>query len=304
VADKDLSICLTGATGWLGRSLLEVPNDSTTPHRFSIYGRNSSTILNDLGKSFKIKPFDLQAIAKDEYEVFAPLAFATRDKITKMNLEEYINANKRIIADAVSVILRGNVRSVINISSGVVSHKSESQQADPSYKVYAELKEFQEQEFAAACDATGSQFINCRVYSLSGIDMIEPSKFAIGNLVQQAILKGAIELNSKSSVIRRYMDSRDLMYLLLKCVGAKSTLNLESGGEEVTLLELSKSILVQFNCSTENIFFKTDEILLSNNYSSDKEDFENLAKKFDYPLTNLAGQVENVANTLKRKILH
>jgi len=304
VADKDLSICLTGATGWLGRSLLEVPNDSTTPHRFSIYGRNSSTILNDLGKSFKIKPFDLQAIAKDEYEVFAPLAFATRDKITKMNLEEYINANKRIIADAVSVILRGNVRSVINISSGVVSHKSESQQADPSYKVYAELKEFQEQEFAAACDATGSQFINCRVYSVTGIDMIEPSKFAIGNLVQQAILKGAIELNSKSSVIRRYMDSRDLMYLLLKCVGAKSTLNLESGGEEVTLLELSKSILGQFNCSTENIFFKTDEILLSNNYSSDKEDFENLAKKFDYPLTNLAEQVENVANTLKRKILH
>jgi DNA-binding XRE family transcriptional regulator len=94
------------------------------------------------------------------------------------------------------------------------------------------------------------------------------------------------------------------MYLLLKCVGAKSTLNLESGGEEVTLLELSKSILVQFNCSTENIFFKTDEILLSNNYSSDKEDFENLAKKFDYSLTNLAEQVENVANTLKRKILH
>ena len=69
MADKDLSICLTGATGWLGRSLLEVPNDSTTPHRFSIYGRNSSTILNDLGKSFKIKPFDLQAIAKDEFEV-------------------------------------------------------------------------------------------------------------------------------------------------------------------------------------------------------------------------------------------
>jgi hypothetical protein len=94
------------------------------------------------------------------------------------------------------------------------------------------------------------------------------------------------------------------MYLLLKCVGAKSTLNLESGGEEVTLLELSKSILGQFNCSTENIFFKTDEILLSNNYSSDKEDFENLAKKFDYSLTNLAEQVENVANTLKRKILH
>lgn len=303
MADKALSICLTGATGWLGRSLLEVPLNSTTPHRFSIYGRNSSMISNDFGKSFQVKTFDTEVIAKGEYDVFAPLAFATRDKITKVNQEEYVTSNKKIIADAVSVILRGNVGSVINISSGVVSYKSESQRVDPSYNVYAELKDFQEQEFAAACDATGSQFINCRVFSVTGIDMTEPSKFAIGNLIEQTILKSSIELNSKSSVVRRYMDTRDLMYLLLKCVGENSSLNLESGGEEANLIELSKRILEQFNYSTENISFKTDETLLSNNYLSNRDDFETLANKFDYPLTHLAEQIDNVEKAIRKKTL-
>jgi nucleoside-diphosphate-sugar epimerase len=291
------------ATGWLGRSLLEVPLDSTTPHRFSIYGRKSSIILSDFGKSFQVKTFDPEVIAKDEYDVFAPLAFATRDKITKVNQEEYVTSNKRIIADAVSVILRGNVGSVINISSGVVSYKSDSQQVDPSYNLYAELKDFQEQEFAAACEATGSQFINCRVFSVTGIDMTEPSKFAIGNLVEQTILRGAIELNSKSSVLRRYMDTRDLMHLLLKCVGENQIVNLESGGEEVNLIELSKSILEQFNYSTENISFKTDETLLTNNYLSNRDDFETLANKFDYPLTRLAEQISNVEKAIRKKTL-
>ena len=303
MADKALSICLTGATGWLGRSLLEVPLNSTTPHRFSIYGRNSSMISNDIGKSFQVKTFDTEVIAKGEYDVFAPLAFATRDKITKVNQEEYVTSNKKIIADAVSVILRGNVGSVINISSGVVSYKSESQRVDPSYNVYAELKDFQEQEFAAACDATGSQFINCRVFSVTGIDMTEPSKFAIGNLIEQTILKSSIELNSKSSVVRRYMDTRDLMYLLLKCVAENSSLNLESGGEEVNLIDLSKRILEQFNYSTENISFKTDETLLTNNYLSNRDDFETLANKFDYPLTHLAEQIDNVEKAIRKKTL-
>ena len=301
--DKALSICLTGATGWLGRSLLEVPLDSTTPHRFSIYGRNSSVILNDFGKSFQVKTFDPELIAKDHYDVFAPFAFATRDKMTKANQEEYVTSNKRIIADTVSVILRGNVGSVINISSGIVSYKSESQRVDPSYNVYADLKDFQEQELAAACDATGSQFINCRVFSVTGIDMTEPSKFAIGNLIEQTILRSAIELNSKSSVVRRYMDTRDLMYLLLKCVGENSTVNLESGGEEVNLIELSKSILEQFNYSTENISFKTDKTLLTNNYLSNRDDFETLANKFDYPLTHLAEQIGNVEKAIRKKAL-
>jgi hypothetical protein len=133
--------------------------------------------------------------------------------------------------------------------------------------------------------------------------MTEPSKFAIGNLIEQTILRSAIELNSKSSVVRRYMDTRDLMYLLLKCVGENSNLNLESSGEEVSLIELSRSILEQFNYPIENISFKTDETLLTNNYLSSRDDFETLAIKFDYPLTHLAQQIGNVEKAIRKKIL-
>ena len=300
--NPELSICLTGATGWLGRSLLEVLNDSKSPHKIALHGRNESTILSDSGQAFNVQLFDLETIIKQEFDVFAPLAFATRDKMNKMSEEEYSSFNKNIIADAVNVIRGGNVGSVINLSSGVVSQKSESQQKDPSYSLYADLKEFQENEFANACSDVGIPFINCRVFSVTGIDMREPSKFAIGNLVKQAMIEGSIVLNSKSSVKRRYMDSRDLMYLLIKCVGKGSSLNIESGGEAVDLVNLSKKILKEFERAMGNISFATDELQETNDYFSYRDDFEIIAKSHDYSLSSLAMQIRNVAISIQNQI--
>jgi nucleoside-diphosphate-sugar epimerase len=293
-------VCITGATGWLGQSLLNANRDSLTQYHFDAFGRSKSEILTDSGKSIQNHPFDLQKITSKEYDIFAPFAFATRDRALQMNDQDYIDLNKAIIVDAVNVIRTGKVGSVLNISSGVVTKKSESQLLDDSYSIYADLKRFQEDVFSNACNSVGIPFINCRVFSLSGQDMKEPSKYAIGNLLYQAISTGSIQLSSKGLVTRRFMDSRDLMTLLLECVRRGDSVSLESGGEKVHLIELARQILRLYGHAPDSITFADTNETQSNEYFSSENDFEKIADETNYALANILEQIANVAKSFER----
>jgi nucleoside-diphosphate-sugar epimerase len=293
-------VCITGATGWLGQSLLNANRDSLTQYHFDAFGRSKSEILTGFGKSIQNHPFDLQKITSKEYDIFAPFAFATRDRALQMNDQDYIDLNKAIIVDAVNVIRTGKVGSVLNISSGVVTQKSESQLLDNSYSIYADLKRFQEDVFSKACNSVGIPFINCRVFSLSGQDMKEPLKYAIGNLLYQAISTGSIQLRSKGLVTRRFMDSRDLMTLLLEYVRRGDSVSLESGGEKVDLIQLARQILTLYGHAPNSITFADTNETQSNEYFSSENDFEKLADETNYALANILEQIANVAKSLER----
>jgi nucleoside-diphosphate-sugar epimerase len=300
LAGETLNVCITGATGWLGQSLLHANRYSLAHHHFDAFGRSESEILTDSGDSIQNHLFDLKKITSKEYDIFAPLAFATRDKALQMSDQDYIYLNKAIVIDAVNVIRAGNVGSVLNISSGVVVQKSQSQLLDSSYSIYADLKRFQEDLFSSACNSVGIPFINCRVFSLSGQDMKEPSKYAIGNLVQQAISTGSIQLSSKGSVIRRYMDSRNLMSLLLEYVRRGDSISVESGGEKVDLFQLAKQILKQYGHAPDSISFADPNETQSNEYFSSENHFETIASETNYGLSSIAEQITNVAKSLER----
>ena len=300
MAIETLTVCITGATGWLGSSLLHANQDSLAQLQFDAFGRSESKILTDTGKSIQTHLFDLKKITSKEYDIFAPLAFATRDKALQMSDRDYIDLNKAIVIDAVSVIRAGKVGSVLNISSGVVIQKSESQRLDSSYSIYADLKRFQEDLFSSACDSVGIPFINCRVFSLSGQDMKEPSKYAIGNLLCQAISTGSIQLSSKGLVVRRYMDSRDLMTLLLEYVRRGDSVSVESGGEKVDLIQLARQILKLYGHSPDAITFADTSTTQSNAYFSSEDYFEKIAGETNYTLTGIMDQIANVAKSLER----
>jgi nucleoside-diphosphate-sugar epimerase len=296
--NKKLTICLTGATGWLGKSLIHAHGDLQDPHEFVAYGRSKSDISTDSGIAIENHKFDLNDISNRQFDVFAPFAFATREKALQMNDLDYISLNKELIADAVKVIRAGNVGSVLNISSGVVTQISESQSNDTSYSVYANLKRFQEEAFSAACDSVGIPLINCRVFSLSGKDMKEPLKYAIGNLVNQAITTRSIQLNSSGLVMRRYLDSRDLMILLLEYVMRGESVSIESGGEKIELSQLARLVLNHFNLPIDRIIYADTSVSLSNEYLSKRNDFERIAEEVNHSLAGLKKQIENVEKSL------
>ena len=294
-----LSICLTGASGWLGRSLLAASDMGEEKLEFSIFGRQESTVKVFAGKEFHVSKFDIEKVTNQDFDVFAPFAFLTRDKAVNQKDEDYVVANLRLISEAASVVRRGRVGSLLNISSGIVKSVSDLQKTDKTYSQYAELKRIQEEELANACSSIGIPFINCRVYSLTGVDMQEPVKYAIGDLLFQAFTKGFIELNSKSLVTRRYMDSRDLMSLLVNQVKAGESAHLESGGQKIDIIEMAEIIVKKFNLGKNPIRYKTDNPLPNNEYFSEKNHFELMANVSGYELIDLEGQINNVTTALK-----
>jgi len=300
LASETLTVCITGATGWLGQSLLHARQDSLVQHHFDAFGRTESEILTNSGKSIRTHMFDLKKITSKQYDIFAPLAFATRDKSLQMSDQDYIDVNRGMVFDAASVIRAGKVGSVLNISSGVVIQKSESQLIDRSYSIYADLKRFQEDLFSSSCDSVGIPFINCRVFSLSGEDMKEPLKYAIGDLVYQAISTGSIQLSSKGLVVRRYMDSRDLMTLLLEYVRRGDSVSVESGGEKVDLIQLARRVLTFYGHSQDSITFTDTNTTQSNAYFSAEDHFEKIAGEAKYRLAGITDQIANVAKSLER----
>jgi nucleoside-diphosphate-sugar epimerase len=279
---------------------LHANHDPLTQYHFDAYGRSKSEITNDSGTSIQNHLFNIKEITSKEFDVFAPFAFATRDRSLKMNDRDYIDLNKAIISDAANVIRNGKVGSVLNISSGVVVQKSESQIIDNSYSIYADLKRFQEDVFSDACNSAGIPLINCRVFSLSGQDMKEPLKYAIGDLVKQAFSTGSINLSSKGLVIRRYMDSRDLMTLLLKYVTRGDCVSVESGGERIDLVQLARQVLKFFGHSPDSITFADTREAPSNQYFSSQNHFEKIADEVGYTLADITNQITNVAKSLER----
>jgi hypothetical protein len=138
------------------------------------------------------------------------------------------------------------------------------------------------------------------VFSLSGQDMKEPLKYAIGNLLQQAISTGSIQLSSKGLIVRRYMDSRDLMRLLLEFVMRGNSVSVESGGEKVDLIQLARQILKRHGHSPDSITFADEDEIQSNEYFSLENHFENIAGETNYSLAGITDQIANVAESLQR----
>ena len=291
---------MTGATGWLGRSLLALKNRNELEINFSIFGRREEEFSLDTGHRFRTNFINIQQMVSQQFDVFAPFAFLTRDKALGMSESQYVESNKKLIEDAALVIRGGNIGSVINLSSGVVTNMSEMQKMDASYSVYADLKKFQEDTLFDACSKVSTQFINCRVFSLTGIDMQDPLKYAVGDLINQAKKTRKIILRSKSPVTRRYMDSRNLLELILLRTNMKNHQFLESGGFKIDLESLSNIILSNFGGSRNSIEYAYQSLDAGNEYFSERKDFEDIADFHGIELTSMAKQITNVEQALNR----
>jgi nucleoside-diphosphate-sugar epimerase len=298
---KNFRILLLGATGWLGKSLVEIVNANSVQNtQITLYGRLDSTFSVSSGKVLPIHKFDLKSMGKDIYDCFAPYAFLTRDKSLSMSRDEYVSANRNLIEKTTEYISSGNVGSVINLSSGVVTQMSEVQSLNGSYSDYANLKLEQEERYAEACRKVGVPFINCRVFSLTGEDMTEPWKYAVGDIVKQALESSSVVLNSKSRVLRRYMDARDLNVLLLNSAILGSTRYLESSGSLIDLLEFSNRVLMTLGKNGDSVRFNPglQESFPPDIYYSKKNDMEQLAEEFSHPLKNLDQQISSIIKSV------
>lgn len=225
-----------GATGWIGRSFVEtaISKFNLTENLNLVLIGSKSREISVSGKVLKVHDYKSAKNYIRPGAIFVNAAFLRREYLAKVPRDEYVHLNNSISEVAQSAIETHKLKSFINLSSGAVKYlenRSSSKQ-----DLYGLLKLKWEDSYRRACNTNKCNFINVRVYSVTGRFINEFENLALSVFIQKALKNEVIEVDSPHT-LRTYMDSEQLSEVLMRLSIEGFEGRLDSGG---TLIEIEK----------------------------------------------------------------
>jgi hypothetical protein len=228
-----------------------------------------------------------------EIDLFIPLAFGTQDKLKNYGLEKYLEINNRLINFHEDIILGCEISRTITISSGIVRfNKSELDRPD-AFWIYKDLKKLEEDVLSEALSNKDVTHIACRLFSITGSEMIDPLKYAVGNMIVQAHEKKSISIHSSKPVFRKYVDAQSLCKLLVLLSEGGQGRRLDSTGTLIEVSDLATTIANTLNLSSENIICPENDGSNSDIYYSTDESMENFFLDYRIESSSIEDQILN-----------
>ena len=235
-------VVIYGANGWLGRSAIAATFDifpDLSLNSILLLGSKISNV-NIRGKNVEVKEALSGLHLIEENSIFINCAFLRREQVLKLGEKEYVKQNLHVMELPVEVLRKRRVFSLVNLSSGVAG-LVQSGVHDSSQDMYAVLKRRSELELAHEAALVGANFLNCRVFSVSGSYLNEFENLALSLFIAHALKSEPINVRSPESR-RSYIDGVNLMTVLLKLAVNGETGNYDSGGICVTMKELAETV--------------------------------------------------------------
>jgi nucleoside-diphosphate-sugar epimerase len=290
----DERILVTGASGWLGRSLLSRLLPSFPADRLLALGSRS--------RSLTVDGHPIEILAWDDVDVagFAPthlvhLAYLTRDRLAELGWSRYVAENVGLTARIVDLLALPSVRALVHTSSGAVAGLTESTAQPAREQPYGLLKRIDELLFADECARRGLACVTCRVWSVSGPHVVEPHKYAFSDLILQALSGSDLVVRSRSPVFRRYLDAGELMDVALRLALAGRSASFDSGGTRIEVGELASLILEELGAAGTRVTREMHEEGPVDDYSADDAGFLELAADTGVAITDIRGQIRHTA---------
>lgn len=295
--DKPSRIVLTGASGWIGRSFIKSLIDIyglDIVKNMELYGTSARQLKLTTGVILNIN--NLQDISTNgEIDLYVPLAFQTQDKLDNMTKFEYIKKNTELIDLHARIIKEHYIKRAVFFSSGIVSLTPSDVERSESYWIYKELKMLEEKVFFEEFAKQSTNVAACRLFSVSGSEMQDPKKYALGDFLVRGLSNKGIILNSQKRIYRRYVDIENVCEALIKETSDTSSTLIESTGTKVTLLELARQVCQIFDLDRGLLDQIDDSHLEPDHYYSTNMGMEKLfAKHVIHPL-NLNQQIRKTA---------
>ena len=291
-------ILITGATGWVGRetiSLLQGTFGDEFDRRVILAGsRDSRIVVNGLTHHVR-KLFDISS--EEHFDAVIHLAFLTQEKAKILGAKEFARLNKGISDFVYNLSYRSNVGQILVASSGAADPKVLSAFKDPAKRVYGELKGESEELFAQLRNHGHAKVEICRIWSISGSHFLTPTKYALGNFIEQAKATGNIHLANSAAVKRAYIDAGEMMGVLLLDLLKGPGQLISSGGFETTLQDLARLVLDEINPSGEVFLPKETHDHEEDIYTPDVKPFNALALEFGLALSDLSEQIRTTATS-------
>lgn len=285
-----MRVALTGASGWLARSAFSALN------RLKNEGVDvSCTMFSSIPRQIELRDGvtyrarSMDELMEGEFDLYVPLAFLTQEKFQFLGKSDYTSLNLGIIQRDIEVIQRNSLVRVLLMSSGVVIDPSGLQSRIESYRCYADLKKLQELKY---CDVLGNQNISvCYLYSCTSIDIPQWQNYAFSSIVHDAIYKDSVLIKNPKRVTRRYVDARDLFYVMFKHLKTKQSFRISSGGPLIELEDLANLAISTLESSAKVIRAEGLSRETSDEYYAKDDSMENLFAQNHYPLPSIEQQI-------------
>jgi hypothetical protein len=143
--------------------------------------------------------------------------------------------------------------------------------------------------FEQVCKLVGSNFINCRIYSISGSHLNEFENLALSSFISRALKSQQIHVNSPLSK-RTYVDGVNLMAVILRLAIQGESKNFDSGGTLISILGLAETIKEVAGKTKVEVSVGTDPEV---SYFGDYESFNRIAADLNQNLLNIENQIVN-----------
>jgi nucleoside-diphosphate-sugar epimerase len=241
------TIVVNGLSGWLGRSTIEVLR-GFNPNEFQVIGIGSHDreikLGNELFSIIKMENFRKTS----DIAIYFDFAFKTREVEEKLGRDKYIDVNRELIEKSKKFILANIPSCVVLASSGAIYEALENESPDKQgVNSYSVLKLLQEAEIDFSANKTNANFIQTRIFNISGKNINKPNLFAMSNLMTQAIVEKRITIQSPGQITRRYCLAEELIELIFSLAEQQKSVKFDSGGEKIEIRSLAKKITSLFS---------------------------------------------------------
>jgi nucleoside-diphosphate-sugar epimerase len=277
---------ITGATGWIGRAVLE--------HIFKKQGNlenvlcvASSGRVIDIGfTTIETITFDEAIDAKPTNATVFHLAYLTKDKNSLMTDAEYICTNHEI-RDCVAQILNFGQKNFFYASSGAALHQNGN-------TLYGNLKLQDEKFFRNLCESLQIKCLNTRIFNIAGKHIQNYTHYAIADFILQLLETGKIKIASQKHVVRSYVNISnivEIIFAFFEDLNSPKFFSFETCHETVNLLELARIVNETLANNEAKILHNINSNTTPNYYVGNGENQSILVAKYGIRLVNLRDSI-------------
>ena len=308
---SDYRFLITGASGWLGRSLLEMlvgVFGAEVSDRVILCGSTPRTLTCGQGWVLPIHTIaDGFALLGKKLALVFHFAFLTKDQVGNMAEQTYIESNRSIADNVAAGIAAHRVIGVMMASSGAVYDHFATAQRDAAANLYGMLKAEDEQRFAAACTEVGARFIAPRIFNISGPHINKFSAYALSSIIVDALQGAPITLQANRPVYRSYLHVGDVLELSLRYLLDETEVLPEPffdtvGDEVVEVGELACKVLEVLDC--RHLPINRPPLLdgVENRYVGDPVKLRELLRLYEFELIPLTEQILSTATYIQQTL--
>jgi len=291
-------IVVFGASGWLGRECISLLSSSLRKN-FS----SKVILVGSTNKSIKVNQQNYEITSIDDLghqtnvDLVIDLAFITQEKLEQLGEKQYIQLNQELRKKIYDFIYERKPKYVYFASSGAADVDFISVTKSNSKRVYGELKLASETELKKISQELDFNLLVNRIWSVTGLQMQDYSKYAIGNFISQALSTNEIKIKSSDQVLRSYIDAEDLFKVCFHELFLNKFTLLNSGGFQTTLFDLASLVLKVLGSSTAQNPNSTEKEP-GDDYVSKDFKLNDLALKQGLNLQSLKDQIRNTLKAI------